>query len=266
MPIRRINGINLSFESHGRGEPVLLIPGTGARGTIFRAHQVPALLGAGYRAVTVDNRGMAPSDLCEEGFTLADVVADAAALIEELGCGPCRVVGFSMGSLVAQELMLARPDLVRQAVLMATRGRTDPLSRAHTAGELDLIDQGTKLSPRYAAAMRVYQSFSPGTLADEKAVLNWLDLFEMSIEAGAPSRAQVMLDQFTDRLAAYRAITTPALVLAFADDMLAPAHLGREVADAIPGGQFRVIAECGHFGFVEKPAAVNATMIDFFAR
>ena len=53
------------------------------------------------------------------------MVADTAALIESLVGGPVRIVGVSMGSFIAQELMVARPDLVSQAVLMATRGRLD---------------------------------------------------------------------------------------------------------------------------------------------
>jgi pimeloyl-ACP methyl ester carboxylesterase len=265
MPIRRINDINLSFETYGTGETVLLIPGTDARGTIFKAHQVPALLAAGFRAVTVDNRGVAPSDLCEQGFTLADLVADAAGLIEHLGCGPCRVAGFSMGALVVQELLLARPDLVSRAVLMATRGRTDPLGAAHLEGELELLDRGTKLPARYAATTRVYQGFAAQTLADEETVRNWLDLFEMSIESSTPSRAQLLLDRIPDRRDAYRAITVPTMVLAFGGDLLTPPHLGREVADAIPGSEFRVVGGCGHFGFVEQADDVNSALIDFFS-
>ena len=54
------------------------------------------------------------------------MVADTAALIEKVATTPVRVVGVSIGSFIAQELMLARPDLVQSAVLMATRGREDP--------------------------------------------------------------------------------------------------------------------------------------------
>src|SRR5690348_16182977 len=105
MPVARINGVNLSYQVHGRGPAVLLIPGTGARGGIFRAHQVPALVAAGFRAITVDNRCVPPSDVCAEGFTLDDLVRDAAGLITALDIGPCRVVGFSLGAMVTQELL-----------------------------------------------------------------------------------------------------------------------------------------------------------------
>jgi pimeloyl-ACP methyl ester carboxylesterase len=264
MAIRRINRINLSFEEHGTGDPVVLIPGTGARGSVFRAHQVPALVGAGFRAITLDNRGVPPTDRCEEGFTLQDLVADTAGLIEAVAGGPCRVVGFSMGAVVLQELLLARPGLVSQAVLIATRGRTDALSAANTAAELEVLDTGVKLPSRYEAAVRVYQGFSRRTRRDEQAVRNWLDLFEMSLENSSPSRSQLELDQIPDRLADYRRITTDTLVVAFDEDVLTPPHLCREVADAIPGSAYREIAGCGHFGYVEEPDAVNSAIIDFF--
>ncbi|NEB67029.1 alpha/beta hydrolase, partial [Streptomyces fulvissimus] len=82
-------------------------------------HQVPALRAAGYRVVTFDNRGIPPTDVCADGFTVDDMVADTAGLIEHLGLGPCRVVGTSLGAHVAQELCLARPELVSQVVLLA---------------------------------------------------------------------------------------------------------------------------------------------------
>src|SRR5713226_8439741 len=121
MPIRLINGINLSFEDYGTGEAVLLIPGTGARGGVWKTYQVPALIEAGYRAITMDSRGVPPTDACAAGFTLDDMIADTVGLIEYLGIGPCRIVGLSLGGIITQEVLVARPDLVKQAVLMATR-------------------------------------------------------------------------------------------------------------------------------------------------
>lgn len=192
------------------------------------------------------------------------MVADTAALIEHLGAGPCRVVGFSMGAIIVQELLLARPDLVRQAVLMATRGRSDALSEAVTEAELEVLDSKTTLPPRYEAVVRVMQGFSPRTLRQEQTVRDWLDIFEMAPPSSAMSRSQLQLDMLPDRLARYRDIRTDCLVLAFADDLITQPHLCREVADAIPGGVYREIPDCGHYGFIEDPAEVNAAIVGFF--
>jgi pimeloyl-ACP methyl ester carboxylesterase len=125
VPVAAVNGINLHYDEYGSGQLVVMITGSGAAGRLWKACQVPALTAAGYRVITVDNRGVPPTDRCPEGFTLKDMVEDVAGLLVTLGATPPRIVGFSLGGIMVQELMLAHPDLVTQAVLMATRGRTD---------------------------------------------------------------------------------------------------------------------------------------------
>jgi pimeloyl-ACP methyl ester carboxylesterase len=264
MPIARVNGIGLSFEEYGRGEPVVLVTGSGGRGRLWTPHQVPALTAAGYRVITVDNRGVPPTDAGPGAFTIDDLAADVAGLIQALGIGPCRVVGFSLGGIIVGELLLAYPGLVAQAVLMATRGRTDKARAAHSAGHRDLLASGITLPARYAAIVHAMQYLSPRTLNDDQRVRDWLDIFEMSPADPAIDRAHSGLDIIENRLEEYRKITSECLVVAFTDDLVVPAFLGREVADHIPGSQYREISGCGHYGYLEDPDAVNALIIDFF--
>ena len=84
-----------------------------------------------------------------------------------------------MGSFIAQELMLARPELVRSAVLMATRGRHDRTRDFFRTAERELADSGIKLPPAYDAKIRLLESFSPKTLNDDAAVRDWIDMFTM---------------------------------------------------------------------------------------
>ncbi|MFD9051147.1 alpha/beta fold hydrolase [Streptomyces zaomyceticus] len=264
MPVVPVNGIRLNYEDTGEGEPVVMIQGTGGGRTAWQLHQVPALTAAGFRVITFDNRGIPPTSECPEGFTLQDMVGDVAGLVERLGIGPVRVVGTSMGAFVAQELSLARPDLVRQTVLMATRGRTDALRAALTRAETELHDSGVTLPARYSAVLRALKFLSPRTLDDERELADWLDLFELAPPAGPGLRAQMEVSRLENRLAAYRGIRVPCQVIAFADDLVTPPHLGREVAAAIPGAVFEVIEGCGHYGYLEDPAAVNKAMVQFF--
>lgn len=265
MTVVRVNGINLSYDEYGSGEPVLLVTGTGAPGRVWRTHQVPALQAAGYRVITVDNRGIRPSDTCPEGFTLDDMVADTAALIEHLQIEQCRIVGFSLGAMIVQELLVARPKLVRQAVLMATRGRSDALAFAMTAAEIELADSGIKLPPRYAAVMQAMQSLSPRTLNDEGKLRDWLDIFEISPVSLSEVRGQLGLERIPDRLAKYGEIECPCLVIGFQDDLIVRPELCRELAASIPGGKYEEISGCGHYGYLEEPEAVNSAIIGFFA-
>src|ERR1700758_3596838 len=104
MPYVFTNGIRLAYERSGRGERGLLIMGSSAGGRAWTMHQTPALAQAGYQAITFDNRGIPPSDVPPGRYSLADMVADTKGLIEALDAAPCRLVGVSMGALIAQEL------------------------------------------------------------------------------------------------------------------------------------------------------------------
>ena len=107
---------------------------------------MPELQRAGYRAITFDNRGIGATENAD-GFTTETMVADTAALIESLDAGPARIVAVSMGSFIAQELMVVRPELVSAAVLMATRGRLDRARQFFHDAEIELYASGIQLPP-----------------------------------------------------------------------------------------------------------------------
>ncbi|OBG83572.1 bromoperoxidase [Mycobacterium sp. E136] len=257
--------VDLAYEDRGDGDPVLFIAGQGGLGRTWDIHQVPAFRAAGYRVITFDNRGVGATANAE-GFTTATMVADTANLIETLGVAPVRVVATSMGSFIAQELMLARPDLVTQAALMATRGRHDRAREFFRAAERDFVEADIELPPRYGAKLRLLENFSPKTLNDERIVGDWIETFTMWPTKSTPGvRAQYGVAPESDRLRVYKVITTPVLVIGFADDLVMPPHLGAEVAAAFPNGRYVEIADTGHLGFLERPKVVNSTILDFFS-
>lgn len=252
----------------GDGPPVVLVMGTGSPGRVWDVHQVPALRAAGLRVVTVDNRGTPPNDECAGGFTVDDMAADVAAVIEHLGVGPAAVVGTSLGARVVLELALARPDLVRRAVALAAHARLTPVQRAWTAGTAALADAGIELPAELWAAMQATHHLSPATLDDERAARDWLDVIGFggtAVRPGHRAQLQVSLD-LGDRTAAYRGIAVPLLVVAFADDRAIPPRLSREVADAVPGARYTEIADAGHYGYLERPAETNRALVDFLTR
>lgn len=257
--------VKLAYEDRGHGDPVLFIAGQGGVGRTWAVHQVPAFRAAGYRVITFDNRGVGATANAH-GFTTETMVADTVELIERLDAGPVRLVGVSMGSFIAQELMLARPDLVSQAALLATRGRHDRVREFVREAERELAASGVELPPAYEAKVRLLENFSPKTLNDDKSARDWIDTFSMWPAKSTPGvRAQYDVAPQHDRLPVYRSITTPVLVIGFADDLVLPPHLGAEVADALPNGQYLEIADTGHLGFLERPHVVNEAILDFFA-
>lgn len=84
-----VNGVRLAYELHGRGEPVVLLPGLGMVKEAWLAGPAPALADAGYQVVLVDNRGVGASDAPPAPYTVADLAADTVGLIDQLGLAPC---------------------------------------------------------------------------------------------------------------------------------------------------------------------------------
>jgi pimeloyl-ACP methyl ester carboxylesterase len=258
--------LELSYDDRGTGRPVLFIAGRGGAGRTWHLHQVPAFLAAGYRVITFDNMGVGATENADD-FTIRTMVADTATLIEKLDAAPARIVAASMGSYIAQELMLARPELVSHGALMATCGRHDRTRRFFNAAQRELADAGISLPSRYDAKVRLLESFSPKTLNDERAVGDWIEMFTRWPTKSTPGlRTQLGIAPQDNRLPAYRAITRPVLVIGFADDVVTPPHLGAEVAAALPLGRYLEIPDTGHLGFLEQPKAVNDAILKFFAK
>ncbi|MBV9857611.1 MAG: alpha/beta hydrolase [Streptosporangiaceae bacterium] len=263
MPFVSTNGIRLAYERTGSGARVLLIMGQAAGGNVWSTYQVPALKRAGYEAITFDNRGMPPSDVPPGEYSMDDMVADTAGLIEALDAGPCRVAGTSLGGFIAAELAISRPDLVTCCVLMGVRARSDAFRRALSIGENVMIRGGVKLPAAYDAPLSVLQMFSPATLNDDATISMWLDIYEMSGARRTAAAGQDAIDLDSDRRQALRAVPVPCRVIAFSDDLMCPPHLCAEVAEAIPDCDYVEIGSCGHLGYLERPDEVNSAIIEF---
>ncbi|MGW6931531.1 alpha/beta fold hydrolase [Lentzea sp. NPDC054927] len=266
MAIVPLNGIELNVQTEGSGDLVVLVMGTGSPGRVWRSYQVPALVKAGYRVAYFDNRGIKPSSECATGFTIDDMVADTAALIEHLG-GPAHVIGTSLGARITQELALKHPALVRSAVMMATAGRADPLQQAWSRTLCDLHDKGVEVPASFYAVASLTRNVSQATLADPIVARDWLQMYEFAGSAlSGGERAQLALSDYDHRLDAYRAISTRSLVIGFADDLVLPPRLSREVADAIPSARYVEVADCGHVGYLERPEEINRLLVEFIGR
>jgi pimeloyl-ACP methyl ester carboxylesterase len=265
VPTIEIDGTGVPYHDHGAGEPVLLIPPAASRASVWQRHQVPALVAAGYRVLTYDLRHTRRTADHPKPFALADLVADAAALVTALELGPCRLVGASLGAMIAQELALAHPDLVRAACLLGTRGRADAYRSALARGYAQAMRVAGPDTALFEAVASLSQLFGPATLADEDFVRTWLAAYELFRPGGEGAAAQYEATVGADRVADLRGVRCPCLVVAFGHDVIMPPAEASAVAAAIPACRYVELPGCGHFGFLERPAEVNALITGFFA-
>ncbi|MDK8767240.1 alpha/beta hydrolase [Corynebacterium freneyi] len=249
--------------TRGDGPPVVLVMGRGHGGRVWELHQVPALVRAGYRVTVFDNRGSGVSAGHSIPFTLDDMVADLAGIIESEHGQPAFVVGTSLGARICQELALSRPDLVRGAVFAAGHARQTPAQLAMSRNSADADATLRAEHPEFAAAAEVSRNLSASTLLDDVACRDWMDIVRHAPAPGYGARLQAMVDDGRDRREAYGRITARCLALAYADDAVIPPAQVREVADSVPRCGYVELPRTGHWGYLERPEAFNALLLGF---
>lgn len=125
------DGLKIWYEGispHGtqRGT-VLLINGGGGDALEWPSKLIKALLGAGYRVIRFDNRGVGISDRVTDWgrknpYTVSDMANDALAVLETLDVSEAHLIGLSMGGIIAQEIAIDHPEKVSSLTLMSTSG------------------------------------------------------------------------------------------------------------------------------------------------
>jgi pimeloyl-ACP methyl ester carboxylesterase len=121
MPSFQHDGIEIAYLDQGEGEPVVLIHGFASTKEVNWLHPgwIATLMGAGRRAIALDNRGHGVSAKLYDpaAYHSATMAEDARALLDHLGIDRADVMGYSMGARIAAFLALAHPRRVRSVVM-----------------------------------------------------------------------------------------------------------------------------------------------------
>lgn len=259
-PVR--TGVTLHHETTGDGEPLLLIMGTSGAVPLW-GEMVPRLART-HRVIAFDNRGLGGSDRGDGPISVASLAEDAAALLEALDVPRAHVLGWSLGSAVAQELALAHPDRVASAVLYGTWGRVDGFQRSVlTALRLPYVHRDMESALATAGI-----AFSPQLLDHP----DFASLLAPLLPAFPQDEAQMQVtveqwdaDLAHDAIDRLGAITAPTLVVVGEQDLLTPPWQSRKVADAIPGARFELVTGPGssHGLHIERPEDLTKIVTGF---
>ena len=271
MPEASANGVTLAYDVQGDGEPVLLVAGCGQPAVAWHLSLVPALVAAGYRVATFDNRGVEPSSSPPAPYDVGTMTVDALAVLDALGWSdPVHVAGHSMGGWITETMALDHPDRVRSAVLMGSANRPTSWEIAITTVERDLAQLDVDL-PRLFYATQTLRYLPIADIQNTETVATWLSFIgDLPVwpNPGRLGQYEAALAWSTDpaRTTRWREITAPCLVLAFEHDVDSPPAYAREAAAAIPGAEYVEIAGSGHIGIVTHAERVAAHLIDFLGR
>jgi 3-oxoadipate enol-lactonase len=152
VPHVRIGSHTAWYDEHGSGPPVLLIPGLGASRLSWWKQIDP--LARRYRVIALDNRDAGDSGHAVEPYSIGELAEDAAQAIEALDLGPTYVIGWSMGTFIAQELTVRHPALVTRLILVA--GSAGGPTQARPAPEIVAMLRRDEHEPVEARVRRTY--------------------------------------------------------------------------------------------------------------
>jgi 3-oxoadipate enol-lactonase len=260
--LARNESVRLHYESTGSGPSVLLVMGLGLPGAAWW-RTVP-ILARSLRVIAFDNRGSGRSDRPPGPYSMAEMAADAVAVLDAAGVEHAHVYGISMGGMIAQELALRHPGRVRALVLAAT----SPGGIAATPPDADTIaflrrrpampaEEGRWASVPYLYSARTRRE-GGGRIGEDLARRR---SFPFHIDGYGRQLAAAAAHDAGSRLGG---IAAPTVVVHGVEDRMVPPDNGRALAAAIPGAELRLVDDAAHLYTTDDPS-VDDHVLRFLA-
>jgi pimeloyl-ACP methyl ester carboxylesterase len=264
MPTAIINNIQIYYESHGAGEPLVLIPGF-ASGVWIWFKQIEELAKS-FRVITFDPRGVSRSDKPQAAITIKTIADDVAALLEQLNIEQAHILGASFGGFVAQEFVLAYPQKVKSLILCCTSFG----GAKHIPPSMEVLTAfaSTKgLNTEERVRENLLLAFNRTYVETHKEEID--KVCELRATNVVPEyvytqqlQAAVMFDA-SERVSQ---IQTPTLVLTGDNDSIVPPQNSRNLAALIPNAELKFINGGSHLFFIEQAEEFNQTVRESVVR
>ncbi len=262
MATAHVNGITINYSLEGDGpETVVLVNGLADDLTTWD-FQMEALLGAGYRVLRFDNRGIGSSDAPAGPYTTELFAQDTKALVDELGLADFHLLGVSMGGMIAQEYAIAHPEDLRSLTLACTYAAPGPFcSRMFRLWEELAPKEGVAFVMRDVTLWAFTVPFFQEREAELREFEEAMAGIEQPVEAYLAQLHSIQHHDATDRLGQ---ITVPTHVLAGEEDILIPTRLSHALHELIPGSHWGTVPG-GHACLWEHPEPFNQAVLGFLS-
>ena len=243
----RANGLDVGYDVHGAGPPMVLLHGASSSGREDYAAQVP-LFSKAFRMYLPDARGHATTRWDPaQGLRTDDLVADLLAFADALQLATFHLVGFSLGGATALRFATRYPDRLRTLVVIGCsidrEPRTSVARRVLDPARIERDD------PTWAAELERRHAPVQGTGA-------WRTLLDAVV---ADVVGQAPLD-----LGALRTVDVPALVVAGDRDPFTPVGQAWNLQRQLPDARLLIVPGAGHQVTAHRPGIFNAAMESFY--
>ncbi|MDR7076552.1 pimeloyl-ACP methyl ester carboxylesterase [Neobacillus niacini] len=263
MPITKANGIDLYYEIHGDGEPLLLIMGLSLTSKSW-FKTLPAL-SEQYKVILFDNRGVGQSGKPNSPYSIELMAEDARAVLDAAGVESAHVYGISMGGMIAQRLAIQYPERVRSLILGCTTSGGEKHVQPGAEVSMLMLSRGSSTAtPEELAWATAPILYSQSFLENHRDLV--ADDVQRRIEEPVFPYAYMLQLQACaahDTYNEIEQIKVPVLVIHGDADKLVPYENGETLAEKIPNSEFLTINGAGHIYFTEANDLVNNSVLEF---
>ena len=261
MPRRKVKDIEIYYEIHGQGDPLVLIMGL-RRNVEWWYGQIPAL-SKHFKVVAFDNRGAGRSEKPVMDYTIKLFADDTMGLMEALNIKKAHVLGVSMGGYIAQELAINYPDKVRSLVLGCTSAGGERVVLM-SSERLKKFTANEGLSPEQILQKDMDIYFSDKFIRENPEKIK--EFIEISSRYYQPPDA--FMRQFAaclkhDTVKRLQRITVPTLIMSGDDDPLVPPGNSRILKEFISHAELNFFRGKRHCFFIEEADQFNQKVISF---
>ena len=247
MPTIRANGLDIAYDVHGAGPPLVLLHGATSSGREDFAAQIP-LFSKAFRLYLPDARGHGGTRWdAADGFRYDWLVDDLAAFVDALGLETFHVVGFSMGAMTALQYAVRSADRIRTMTIVGITTQREP--RASVARRLMDPARADRDDPAWAALLGRRHDSGQGEGA-------WRRLLPA---IAADVAIQPLLSPRD-----LRRITPPVLVACGDRDPFVPVDHAWGISRQLPDGRLFVAPDCAHEVMTRRPGLFNEALAGFF--
>jgi pimeloyl-ACP methyl ester carboxylesterase len=266
MPLTNANGIELYYEVHGEGEPLLMIMGL-AHNSLSWKNSLPALA-KHFKVIIFDNRGTGRSSKPDTPYSIDIMAEEAKDVLDAVHVDKAHVYGISMGGMIAQRLALKYPNRIKSLVL----GCTSPGGINQVQPDTEVIMTLLSGASIPTTPLETAWGFVP-ILFSNYFIENHRDTIVEHIETmiEIPTPAHGFMQQFQaclahDTFEELDKITIPALVIHGDADRLIPVENGRILAEKIKDSELFIVPGVGHLYVTEAQKAVDDKVIDYIKK